>query len=384
MTEPRFARPLHVAQVNLPDEDDVIEAFRGIFERQYFTNNGPLLRAFDQALAESLGIRHAVCVVNGTVALMAALQALLASRLGPRHRSRRPEVIVPSFTFPATVQAISWAGAEPVFCDVDRQTHCVDSAFVEPLIGENTAGILAVHTWGRPADVRALETLAERHGLFLLFDSAHAIGCEFDGRLIGGFGHAEVFSLHATKIVQALEGGVVTTNDDGLAAHLRKLRAFHPAEEPHTPLRMNAKMSEAQAAFGLLSLRDMPANIEANRQRYGFYRDGLEGAAGLKLYVHEDGWRSNFQYVILENHPEITGRTRDWIVDSLTAENVLARRHFNPCGHQLEPYADVRQGPLDNTRWLSERTFQLPNGQDMTPDDIAGVCALVRELARPG
>ena len=293
-------------------------------------------------------------------------------------------MIVPSFTFPATVQAISWAGADPVFCDVDRTTHCVEAALVEPLIGERTAGILGVHTWGRPADVRALEALAERRGLFLMFDSAHAIGCELEGRPIGGFGDAEAFSLHATKIVHALEGGVITTNDDALAAHLRKLRAFHPASDAETPLRMNAKMSEAQAAFGLLSLQDLPANIAANRRRYELYREGLEGIAGLELYRHEDGWSSNFQYVILENKPEITGRSRDWLIDRLAAENVLARRYFHPCGHQLEPYADVRQGPLDNTRWLAERIFQLPSGQDMTPDDIRGVCALVGELAGSG
>lgn len=383
MTEPRFSRPLQVGQINIPDEDDLVEAFRGVFERRYFTNNGPLLRAFDQALAERLGVRNAVCVVNGAVALMAALQVLLARKFGPRHRSRPVEVIVPSFAFPAAVQAISWAGAEPVFCDVDRQTHAIDAAIVEPLIGEHTAGILGVHAWGPPADVHALERLAETRGLFLLFDAADAMGCEQGGRPIGGFGDAEVFSLHASKIVQALEGGVITTDDDELAAQLRKLRAFHPSEA-QTPLRMNAKMSEAQAAVGLLSLRDLAANIEANRRRYELYREGLRDIPGLTLQPHEGDWRSNFQDIVVETQPEVTGRTRDWIVGRLASENVLALARFSPCGHELAPYAGARRGPLDATRLLAERLFQLPSGQDVTPDEIRSVCGLLKELAKPG
>ena len=276
---PAFAVPLHVAQLNLPDWARAERAFRGIFERRYFTNNGPLVRELDKAFAEYLGVGHAVSVINGTVGLMILAKALEISG----------EVIVPALTFPATVQALSWAGLTPVFCDADLGTHAITPELVAPLIGGRTAGILGVHLWGRGCDVTGLQAMADRHGLKLFFDACHAIGCTHGGRPIGNFGTGEVFSFHATKIVNGAEGGCITTNDSALADRLRTIRNFNDGETfARVSLRINGKMSEAQAALALLSLEDVAENIAANRRRYDGYVVALAGLTGLELVRYPD------------------------------------------------------------------------------------------------
>jgi dTDP-4-amino-4,6-dideoxygalactose transaminase len=186
---------LHVGQLNLPAVEEFREAFEGIFERRFFANHGPLERELDTALAAYFGVKHAIAVVNGTAALMLALQAL----------GVRGEVIAPSFTFPATCQSIVWAGLEPVLCDVDARTHMMAAPLVRAKITDRTVAIMGFHAWGKRCEPRELEELARRRGLKLLFDAAHAGGCTFEGRRIGGLGDAEAFSLCAEHVRQ-LEG----------------------------------------------------------------------------------------------------------------------------------------------------------------------------------
>jgi dTDP-4-amino-4,6-dideoxygalactose transaminase len=371
---PTFADPLHVAQLNLPDWDKVEQVFRDIFRRRYFANHGPLVRQLERAIAARLGVEHAVCVTNGTVGLMVLAKALELSG----------EVIVPAFTFPATVHALAWAGIEPVLCDVSRDTHMVTPATVAPLLTPRTVGILAVHLWGRVCDVDALQHLADRRGVQLIFDSCHAIGCTRRARQIGGFGAAEVFSFHATKIVNAAEGGCITTNDARLAAGLRTIRNFH-ATETFAPvaLRMNGKMSEAQAALALLSLDDLADNIAANRRRYAAYTDGLSGIPGVELAHFDDGEQCNFQYIVVAVDSARSGVRRDVLMRMLAAENVICRRHFYPGVHRCHPYlgSDAMRTPaLPATDRLCQTLLQLPTGQAVTLTDVEQVCELVRRI----
>ncbi|XKH39411.1 DegT/DnrJ/EryC1/StrS family aminotransferase [Azospirillum doebereinerae] len=229
-----FETPLHVGQLNLPAAEAFREAFDGIFDRRFFANHGPLEQRLDRELASLFGVRNAVSVVNATAALMLVLRAL----------DLDGEVIVPSFTFPATVQAVVWAGLRPVFCDIDPQTQTLTAARVAPKIGPATAAVLGVHIWGRGCDPLELEALTASRGVKLVFDAAHAVGATFRGRRFGGFGNAEVFSFHATKILNGAEGGCITTDDDDLAARLRTMRSFHDTDE-RVPglLRLNAKIS---------------------------------------------------------------------------------------------------------------------------------------------
>lgn len=362
-------RPLYVGEPNLPDWQRFEEMFRGIFERRFFANHGPLERELDGALAEYLGVSHAISVVNGTVALMLAAKAL----------DMRGEVIVPSFTFAATAQALNWAGLTPVFCDVEPDTHNLSARLVEPLITERTAGILGVHLWGRACDPDGLERLAQERGLKLFFDAAHAIGCSHKGKRIGGFGSAEIFSFHATKILNGAEGGCITTNDDELAARLRTMRTFHDSEtRVPVALRINAKISEAQAAMALLSLEHLPENIQANRMRYFRYRELLSRIDSVAFVDHAGNEASNYQYVVIKI--DRAHVSCDEILRALVEKNIHARDYFSPGVHHMAPYRDVPQPDLPVTDELSASLIQLPTGPSVTDADLVRVCDSLEEI----
>lgn len=371
---PEFPDPLHVAQVNLPDWEKFEDVFRDIFTRQYYANHGPLVQELDQRFADFVGAKHAVCVTNGTVALMLLAKALDLSG----------EVIVPAFTFPATVQALQWAGLTPVLCDVDPDAHMLTPETIAPCITPQTSGILGVHLWGRSCNPEHLQAFAAERGLVLFFDACHATGCSHNHRRIGTFGSGEAFSFHATKIVNGGEGGCITTNDDTLADHLRTMRSFHSTEKAvHVPFRMNGKMSEAQAGLALLSLDQFPDNVLANRYRYKDYLQGLESVSGLRLIEMEtDGDTNNFQYVVLEVDNEKTALPRDLLLKLLESENVYCRRHFYPGLHRVFPQL-ISSGGDQNyevTEALAGGLLQLPNSQSMTSDHVERVCELIRDM----
>ncbi|MBF0169636.1 MAG: aminotransferase class I/II-fold pyridoxal phosphate-dependent enzyme [Nitrospinae bacterium] len=371
---PLFTEPKHVGQLYLPEWSRFESSFQGIFDRGYFTNHGPLVRQLEERLAGYLGVRHAVCMVNGTVALMVAAKAL----------DLKGEVIVPAFTFIATAQALLWAGLDPVFCDVDPVTHTMTAERVAPLITDKTSAILGVHLWGRPCDVLPLESLARDRGLALFFDAAHAAGCSMGNRMIGGFGHMEIFSMHATKALSAGEGGFVTTDDDRLADRLRTVRNFHLSETfVKVPLRINAKMSEAQAALGLLGLESLPAISAANKVLYDAYVRCLSPLDGLSPLLFDEHEANNYQYMVVEVDKNLCGYTRDQVVRLLHAEGILARRYFTPGAHRIPPFCDryprfVEALPV--TDGLSERLMQLPLGQGVSSGDVEKVGDLLSFL----
>ncbi|HEY1068514.1 MAG TPA: aminotransferase class I/II-fold pyridoxal phosphate-dependent enzyme, partial [Pirellulales bacterium] len=238
---PHFRRQLHVGCPNLGDRARLLERIGDALDRRWLTNHGPYVQEFEHRLKSYLGVKHCVAVCNATVGLEIAIRGLgLAG-----------EVIVPSFTFPATVHAIAWLGLAPVFCDVDSATHNVDPQRLEELIGPKTTGILGVHLWGNACDTNSIAEIAQRRGLRVLYDAAHAFGCGHAGQMIGNFGDAEVFSFHATKFVNAGEGGAIVTNDDELAEKFRRLRSFGLEQGEVTGLGVNGKMSEFAGAMGL-------------------------------------------------------------------------------------------------------------------------------------
>ena len=293
------------------------------------TNHGPYVEEFEHRIAEQLGVRHCVATCNATLALQLAIRAV----------DWRGEVIVPSFTFVATVHALQWQGITPVFCDIDPQTHCLDPRHVEALISPRTTGVLGVHLWGRPCDVEALTAIARTCGLQLLFDASHAFGCSYKGKMIGRFGAAEVFSFHATKFLNTFEGGAIATNDDALASRLQLMRNHGFASYDNiVTLGLNAKMSEAAAAMGLTSLDAMRDFIKANHLNYLQYESHLQGIPGLSLMTYDRDESCTYQYIVLQIDNEVTRLTRDHLYRVLWAEQVLARRYFHPGCHRMDPY----------------------------------------------
>ena len=369
---PAFPEVLHVGRPNIGDRAKLLERITDLLDRRWLTNNGPYLEEFERRLVEVTGVPHCVAMCNGTVALEIAIRAAGLAQ----------EVIVPSFTFVATAHALHWQGITPVFCDVDPRTHLLDPARVEELITPRTTGLIGVHLWGRPCPVDELAAIARARGLRLLFDASHAFACSHQGRMIGGFGDAEVFSFHATKFLNSFEGGAVVTRDAELARRVRMMRNFGFVDYDDVRyVGTNGKMAEVAAAMGITSLESMAGFMAVNRRNYDIYRANLDGIPDLSLVTYDERERCNFQYVVLEVEPG-TGRLgRDLLQRILHAENVFARRYFFPGCHRMEPYRSYFPTAhllLPQTERLTERVLSLPTGTAIGPDDIDTICDVVR------
>jgi len=375
---PAFAEARHVGRPNVGDRRALHARIDGLLDRRWLSNDGPLVREFEQAICDLTGTAHCVAVCNATVALEILIRALgLAG-----------EVIVPSFTFVATAHALQWLGLTPVFCDVDPITHNIDPAQVERLITPRTAAVLGVHVWGRPCDVDRLSAIAHDHAIPLLFDAAHAFGCSYRGGSVGTFGAAEVFSFHATKVLNTFEGGAVVTNNGALADRLRLMRNFGFAGYDRVvEVGTNGKMPEVCAAMGLTGLESFETFVAVNRRNYREYASRLACIPGVRLVTYDETERCNFQYVVAEIDADVTHIGRDPLVDVLFAENILARRYFHPGCHRMEPYRSLPRyadADLPETERLSDRVLCLPNGTDVTSEDAGRIADVLRGAVAHG
>lgn len=372
---PAFETPVHVGRPNIGGREGFMQRVSQILDNQWLTNNGPMVQEFEQRIAEHLGVKHCVAMCNGTIALEIAIRALGLSG----------EVIVPSWTFVATAHALYWQGITPVFADIDRNTHNLDPDAVRKMITPRTTGIIGVHLWGRAAPVDELQAIAAENGLKLMFDAAHAFGSSYRGQTIGRFGECEVFSFHATKSFNSMEGGAITTNNDELAEAMRLMRNFgfngydnviHPGT--------NGKMIEVCAAMGLTNLSCFDNIVEINRQNHAAYKQALSGISGIRLLEYDPSELNSYHYIVL-----IVGDrcpvSRDEIVAALQAENILARKYFWPGCHKMKPYRDLFPHAglmLPNSERLANRIVVLPNNCAAIQTIEGVIMALVESCTR--
>jgi dTDP-4-amino-4,6-dideoxygalactose transaminase len=369
---PAFTDKLHVGRPNIGDRARFMERINHILDSKWLTNGGPYVQEFERRIADLTQVKHSIAMCNATVALEILIRAL----------DLHGEVIVPSFTFVATANALQWQEITPVFCDLDPRTHTLDPNQVEQMITPRTTGIVGVHLWGQACDVESLTEIAGRRGLKLIFDSAHAFGCSYQGRMIGAFGNAEVFSFHATKLINSLEGGAVVTNDDELARKIRLMKNFGFTFYDQTSyIGINGKMNEVTAAMGLTNLESLDDFIAVNRRNYELYARELAGLEGIALFPHPKGEKWNYQYVVLDIDESRTIVTRDELIEILHRENVLARRYFYPGCHRMEPYrssfpeAGLR---LPETERLANRVLCLPTGTAVEERQISIISGILR------
>ncbi len=369
---PAFSAPLHVGRPNIGDRERLFARFNEMLDRRWLSNNGPFVQQFERAIAEYLGVRHAICVCNATVGLEIAVRAA----------DFRGEVIVPAYTFVATAHALQWQEITPVFADMDPATHNIDPERLERHITPRTTAILATHVWGRPCAVEALAEIAQRRGLKLMYDAAHAFGCSSGGRMIGGFGLAEVFSFHATKFLNSFEGGAITTNDDALAARIRLMTNFGFVDfDKVVHIGTNGKMPESSAIMGLTSFEGIVGLIETNRRNHEAYRTSLAGLPGISLTAYDPRERGNYQYVVVEVDPDVSPLNRDELVRVLHAENVLARKYFWPGVHRMEPYRSLFPHAyllLPETERVAARVIVLPTGTAVSEEIIGRIAGVLR------
>jgi dTDP-4-amino-4,6-dideoxygalactose transaminase len=367
-----FNEPLYVGRPNIGNRERLFERLNDMLDRRWLSNNGPYVQQFEQQIAKMIGVKHCIALCNATVALEIVARA--AGVTG--------EVIIPSFTFIATAHALQWQQITPVFCDVDPQTHNIDPQRIEAMITPRTTAIIGVHVWGQPCDVVALADIAQRHGLRLIYDAAHAFGCAHQGTMIGNFGDAEVFSFHATKFFNTFEGGAIVTNDDELASKIRLMQNFGFVNYDRVDyIGINGKMSEVSAAMGLTGLESIQEFIAVNYRNYQQYQCALSGIPGLRFITHDQAEKRNYQYIVIEIEQAITGISRDQLMKTLWAENVIARRYFYPGCHRMEPYRSYFPHAgllLPETEALSQRTLQLPTGTAVSEQDISTICEIVQ------
>lgn len=369
---PKFAEPLHVGRPNIGEHQAFLARVNEILGSRWLTNDGPLVKEFEKRITEFTGAKYCVAMCNATIALEIAIRAL----------ALHGEVIMPSYTFVATAHALQWQEITPVFIDVNPNTYNVDPTQIERLITPRTSGIIGVHIWGRPCNTEAIETIANRRGLKVLYDAAHAFGCSHKGRMIGGFGECEVFSFHATKFINTFEGGAVVTNDEVLANKMRLMRNFGFAGYDNVVyLGVNGKMTEVCAAMGLTSLDAMDEIIAVNRRNYEAYCEGLRDLPGITLIEYDSRECSNYQYVVVEVDSEKAHLNRDELVAVLHAENVLSRKYFWPGCHRMEPYRSLYPNAyllLPHTERKAAQIMVLPTGQTLSTENIARICGIVQ------
>lgn len=371
--KPAFADSLHVGRPNIGSREAFLEYANQILDNQWVTNNGPLVKEFEQRVADYHSVKHCVAMCNGTVALEIAIRAL----------GMEGEVIVPSFTFIATAHALHWQAITPVFADINPSTHTLDPEAVRRMITPRTTGIIGVHLWARAAEVDELQSLADENNLKLIFDAAHAFGCSYKGEMIGKFGACEVLSFHATKFLNSFEGGAVVTNDDDLAGAMRLMRNFgfsgmdnviHPGT--------NGKMIEMAAAMGLVNLEAIDHLFEVNQRNYKTYYDALSGLPGISLLPYDENEHNNYQYIVMQVHEDCPV-SRDTLIKALHAENILARRYFWPGCHNMKPYRDLYPHAgllLPNTKKVADSIVVLPTGTAINSQDIKTIVAVINTM----
>jgi dTDP-4-amino-4,6-dideoxygalactose transaminase len=373
---PVFSLPIPFVRPALPTYDEVEGDVRNVVSSGTLTK-GPYLASFERAVAAHLGVREAVAVSSCTAGLMLTYQAL----------GLTGEVIVPSFTFMATVHALAWNGARPVFVDVHPGQWTLDPARVEEAIRPETAGIVGVHTFGNPGDVEALGNIARRHGVPLVFDAAHGFGVLLNGAPVGRYGAAEVFSTSPTKLLITGEGGVVATEDDRLAAALRVGREYGNRGDYSSDFAgMNARMPELSAILGLHSLERLEAAAKRRNEVAEHLRGRLGVLAGIEFQqVHPQG-RSSYNYFGMTVDERTARFTRDQLAVALRAEGIDTRKYFNPPLHR-HPALERRVGPwpvdrLPVTERLARQCLQLPIHSEMEERAIEGICEAVERIAK--
>ncbi len=368
---PAFQEQLHVGRPNIGSKEKFLVYASDILDRRWLSNNGPLVRELEKRIADYLDVKHCVCMCNGTVALEIAIRALGLSG----------EVIIPSFTFIATAHALSWQEVTPVFADIDPQTHTLDPNAVRKMITPRTSGIIGVHLWGQAHYIDDLQEIANKNNLKLMFDAAHAFGCSWNGEMIGNFGECEVFSFHATKFFNALEGGAIVTNDDDLAGRMRLMRNFGFAGmdnviHPGT----NGKMNEMSAAMGLVNFESIDEMVSENRRCHRIYTEELSGLSCIKVMQFNELERNNYQYVVAELQDDFH-ITQDQLIQTLHAENIRARKYFWPGCHKMKPYRELYPHAdllLSKTNKVSRRVIVLPTGATLEDEEVKDICRIIR------
>ena len=368
-----FAEPIYVTRPFLPPFERVEGRLREIWASRRLSNMGPQHDLLQAELTRHLGVPELRLFSNGTLALQIALLAMGITG----------KVLTTPFTFSATVHAIALCGAEPVFCDVDPHTLCIDPRSVERMIDDDVAAIIGVHVYGTPCDVDALSHIAKAHGLKLIFDAAHAFGTTLQGRPIGKFGDATMFSFHATKLFHTAEGGGLAFSDPALAHKLELLRNFGIESEDEVALvGTNAKLNEIQAAIGLEVLATLESERALRAEVKAAYVRGLQDTPGIRVVPPGAGISDSLQYAVIRIDEAEFGMNRDALWAALKDWKVFSRRYFFPLCSDFPSYRACQRDNLEQAELAAREVLCLPMFGDLGARGAERIAQMIQYLHR--
>lgn len=354
---------INVTKAYLPPLEEYVEYLQGIWDRGWLTNNGPLVQRLEAELSTTLSGAQVQFMSNGTIALQVAIKAL----------ELKGEIITTPFSYVATTTAILWEGCEPVFVDIEEQTFCIDASKIEAAITPRTSAILATHVYGYPCDVRAIEAIARRHNLKVIYDGAHAFGVTIEGRSLLSYGDITTCSFHATKLFHTSEGGAIVTTNEELAKKIWLFKSFGHIGDEYFSLGVNGKNSEFHAAMGLCNLPRVPEFIEARRQIAELYHAGLFEIP-LQYPVIPPNVKYNYSYfpVIFSSEEQMHK-----VKDVLAAHDINTRRYFFPSLNKL-PYHTGAECPISED--ISSRVLCLPFYQQLEHSQVNKITELIKAI----
>lgn len=351
----------------LPNLEEFQGLLKEIWTSKYITNNGVFHKQLEKELADYLKVPYVSLFTNGTLPLITALQALRITG----------EVITTPYSFVATTHALWWNGIKPVFIDIDPKTGNMDSAKIESAITPKTTAIMPVHVYGKPCDTKRIQEIADRYGLKVIYDAAHAFGVEVDGESVLNAGDMSTLSFHATKVYNTIEGGAMVMHDEMTKKRIDYLKNFGFAGETVVVgPGINSKMDELRAAYGILNLRQVDSAIEARHQVAIAYRQALKSVKGVSYFDDMPGVKHNYSYFPIFIDEELYGMSRDDLYLKMKAANVLGRRYFYPLISEFSTYRELESAKpenLPNAHKMANSVICLPMHHALKDNDIQRV-----------
>ncbi len=362
---------IYVTKPNLPELKDVIPYLEKIWENRILTNNGPFHNQFEQELAKYLGVEHVNLFANATLALIVGLQALRITG----------EVITTPFSFVATTHALKWNGITPVFCDIEEKTLNIDPEKIEALITPKTTAILPVHVYGHPCDTEKIQDIADKYGLKVIYDAAHAFGIKMKDKNLLLEGDMSVLSFHGTKLFTTFEGGAIICKDEKLKKRIDYLKNFGFADELTVIAPgINAKMNEFQSVIGLLSLEIVEEEIKNRKKVAETYFELLDGVKGIRVFNNFEDYAYNYSYFPILIDEKEFGVSREKVYDELKKNNIFARRYFYPLISNMPSYRSLPSAAKENlpvANRIAEQVLCLPTYGALEADMIYKICSLI-------
>jgi dTDP-4-amino-4,6-dideoxygalactose transaminase len=375
MTESKKTPPIYVTQPLLPPLEDFVPYLEQIWANKWLTNNGPFHQQLEQALCDYLGVKHLALFANGTLALITALQTLRITG----------EVITTPYSFAATAHSLLWNGIKPVFVDIDPVTLNLDPDKIEAAITPQTTAIMPVHCYGHPCDVERIQTIADNYGLKVIYDAAHAFGVQRDDGSVLNHGDLSVLSFHATKVFNTFEGGAIICHDAKTKQRIDHLKNFGFVDETTVVAPgINGKMSEINAAFGLLQLKGIDAALQQRKAIDIRYREALSGVEGIVCLPDAGESVANYAYFPILVQPGYP-LSRDALYQKLRENNIYARRYFFPLISDFPMYRGMPSAAHANlpvAKRMAEQVICLPIYPDLSNEQVDFISGLIVSQAR--